>query len=434
MLDDVKKKIEKLEDENLKLLKAIEELSILNEISTAISSTLSMNKIMDLIVNKCIKHLDVEQCALILFDKSKEDPYTTLIRRGEPSSEKDFNYYLTSELISRMLKNRKSLRINNLEKDKSFAPFRRESFGLKNLLSVPLTSHGEMIGIIYVLNKKLGLIFSEGDERLLSIIAGQSAQAIENSRLLEEEQSYICIQEEIRMAQEIQLNLLPKQIPEIPGYDIAAINIPESEVGGDYYDFINLSENRIAFCLGDVSGKGLPAALLMANLQATLRGQSFIQKSPKDIIKMSNLLLYNSTDIRKFATLFYGILDIKTNEIIFCNAGHENPLHFKKEKYFGELITGGTVLGFLVDLKFYEETIEVQQGEVLVLYSDGITEAMNSEAEQFGADRIRELVRENHNKSSKEIIDNIISSVEIHAGENSQFDDITLLVIKRNIK
>ncbi len=434
MSDELARKIERLEDENLKLRKAIEELSILNEIATAIGSTLSMNKIMDLIVNKCIKHLNVEQCALMLFDQNKDDTYTTLIRRGESSLEKDFNYALTSELVGWMLKHRKPLVINALEKDERFISLRMENYKLRNLLSAPLSFQGQLVGLIYVLNKKGEMIFTSGDERLLSIIAGQSAQAIENSRLLEEEQSYICIQEEIRMAKEIQLNLLPKQIPDVPGYDIAALNIPESEVGGDYYDFINISKSRMAFCLGDVSGKGLPAALLMANLQATLRGQSFLQSFPKDIIKMSNLLLYNSTDIRKFATLFYGILDSENNEITFCNAGHENPLHLKSGNVFEELVTGGTVLGFLVDLNFSDEKIKFGEGEILTLFSDGIIDAMNNDAELFGTERLRNIILRNRSKNSAEIIKEIIAGVNKHVGENPQFDDITLLVIKRNNK
>ena len=434
MSDELARKIERLEDENLKLRKAIEELSILNEIATAIGSTLSMNKIMDLIVNKCIKHLNVEQCALMLFDQNKDDTYTTLIRRGESSLEKDFNYALTSELVGWMLKHRKPLVINALEKDERFISLRMENYKLRNLLSAPLSFQGQLVGLIYVLNKKGEMIFTSGDERLLSIIAGQSAQAIENSRLLEEEQSYICIQEEIRMAKEIQLNLLPKQIPDVPGYDIAALNIPESEVGGDYYDFINISKSRMAFCLGDVSGKGLPAALLMANLQATLRGQSFLQSFPKDIIKMSNSLLYNSTDIRKFATLFYGILDSENNEITFCNAGHENPLHLKSGNVFEELVTGGTVLGFLVDLNFSDEKIKFGEGEILTLFSDGIIDAMNNDAELFGTERLRNIILRNRSKNSAEIIKEIIAGVNKHVGENPQFDDITLLVIKRNNK
>lgn len=426
-------KLEKLERENLKLRKAIEELSILNEIATAISSTLSMSKLMDLIVDKCIKHLNVEQCALMIFDEANTDvPYRTIVKRVEPTSNNAYSYSLTAELIAWMIKNKKPLKINDLKNDKRFLMLEREDISLKNILCVPLTFHGKMIGIIYVVNKKDNKMFTDGDERLLSIISGQSAQAIENSRLLKEEQNYICIQEELRMAKEIQINLLPKKIPKIPGYDIAAINIPESEVGGDYYDFIYLSDFKIAFCLGDVSGKGLPAALLMANLQATLRGQSFVNNSPKDIIRMSNLLLFNSTDIRKFATIFYGILDYKNHQINFCNAGHENPLHLDSQNKFKELVTGGTVLGFLEDLNYFDERIKIEKGELIILYSDGITEAMNKESDPFGSENLRRIIKENSSKRSEEIIEKILSSVQKHTKGYPQFDDITLLVIKRN--
>ncbi|MCB9249305.1 MAG: SpoIIE family protein phosphatase [Ignavibacteriales bacterium] len=163
------------------------------------------------------------------------------------------------------------------------------------MLSVPISLQGKMIGLLTVFNKKADIGFSPNDQRLLSIIAAQSAHVIENARLLKQEQELIKLEEEYRMAKEIQINILQKKIPTIDGYDIYAINIPAKEVGGDYYDFIKLLGDKIALCLGDITGKGLPAAMLMANLQATLRGQALTQQKVSDVIKNSNTLLINST-------------------------------------------------------------------------------------------------------------------------------------------
>ncbi|MCJ7802058.1 MAG: SpoIIE family protein phosphatase, partial [Candidatus Marinimicrobia bacterium] len=189
--------------------------------------------------------------------------------------------------------------------------------------------------------------FTLDDQRILSIIATQSAQVVENARLYGEEQSLIKIEEELSFAKKIQTNLLPKSNPQIAGYDIAGMNISAKEVGGDYYDFISIDENNTVICLGDISGKGMPAALLMANLQATLRGQALFTSSAGECLARSNKLLYRSTDMQKFATLFYGILDNSKNIFHFSNAGHDPPFLINSDKIVTRLTKGGTVLGFM---------------------------------------------------------------------------------------
>ena len=206
-----------------------------------------------------------------------------------------------------------------------------------------------MQGILTVFNKRSDEKFSSNDQKLLSIIASQSSQIIENARLLEEERNLQVMQEEMRVAKQTQINLLPKEFPDISGYQIAARTIPAKEVGGDSYDLIQIDDKHFAFCLGDVSGKGMPAAMLMSNLQATLRSFTITGNLCKDIIANSNDLLYNSTEPSKFVTLFYGILNPESNEIVFCNAGHNNPFLFSVDGNVKELITGGLILGCLPD-------------------------------------------------------------------------------------
>ena len=234
------------------------------------------------------------------------------------------------------------------------------------------------------------------------------------------------------MAKDIQLNLLPKAPPRFPGYDMAAVNIPAQEIGGDYYDFIKISDNETAFCLGDISGKGLPAALLMANLQATLRGQAFIHKSPKDCITSSNVLLFHSTESNKFATLFYGILDSKNHQITFCNAGHDNPFHINREKKCCRLESSGVILGCFQESVYEEENMAVNPGDLVVIYSDGITEAMDKRGEEFGEKRLEELLCNNIILSPREIIDQIIKEVKNFTGNQPQSDDMTLVALKRD--
>jgi sigma-B regulation protein RsbU (phosphoserine phosphatase) len=329
-----------------------------------------------------------------------------------------------------MLKNKAPLLVNDIKSDDRFKYIEETELPFKTLLSVPITLKEKMIGLLTVVNKESDLGFSTDDQRLLSIIAAQSAHVLENARLLKQEQALMRMEEELRMAKEIQLNILPKEIPSVNGYDIYAVNIPAKEVGGDYFDFMKLPNDMLAFCLGDITGKGLPAAMLMANLQATLRGQALIQKSVSDIVKNSNLLLFNSTDSNRFATLFFGILDTKTNIITYCTAGHDSPIHFNKSE-LTKLDEGGLLLGCFETADYNEAVKKMETNELIVIYTDGVTEAMNENNEEFGEDKLIELINIHQKKSSKEITDEIISNVKEHSANSPQFDDITLMVIKR---
>lgn len=420
-----------LEQENTRLRRALEELSVLNEIATAISSTLTLDQIVDLIVQKCIKHLKVEQAAVMLLTASKDDhAFQTMIRRADTTAD-ILPYRLDSQLTGWMLRNQKPLLINNFLEDERFNAVVDNNFPIRSLLSVPLTAKGQMIGLLTVFNKKSEEGYTSNDQRLLSIIATQSAQVIENARLLEEEQALIQMQKEMQMAHDIQIKLLPKESPKLPGYDIAGISIPAQVVGGDYFDFIPIDENKLAFAVGDVSGKGLPAALLMANLQATIRGQTLLKPSAKDCLTRSNKLMYLSTDRQKFATLFYGIIDIENHEICYSNAGHNRPILFRENSLPLSLEAAGIVLSFLEDYSFKEGTLNFNQNDLLLIYSDGITEAMNKAGEDFGEERLEALVNEHKMVSAQEIINKVIRAVNEHAKDRSQMDDMTLVAIKR---
>jgi sigma-B regulation protein RsbU (phosphoserine phosphatase) len=267
----------------------------------------------------------------------------------------------------------------------------------------------------------------------LAIIGTQSAQVLENARLLEEEKTLMVMREEMRMATDIQINLMPKEQPVYDGYDIAGKNIPAKEVGGDYYDFIPLKgdQHRLAFCLGDVTGKGLPAALLMSNIQATIRSQALITGSPKDNMGNANTLMFQSTSSEKFITMFYGILDTQHHTLTYCNAGHDNPFLFSANPEPNRLDKGGVVLGFVPQYPYEEETIALAPGDRLVIYSDGVTEAKNEADEEFGEERLQQVILENKNLSANELTNKIISTVMKFAGSVPQGDDITVVVVGR---
>ena len=426
------KDILKLNDENRRLRAAIEELSILNDIATTISSTLTLEQIIDLIVRKCIKHLEVEQGAVMLLDEKEQDSeFKTMVRKAN-SSHEILPFRLNTQLAGWMITRKEPLLINDLASDDRISISSGEEIPFHSLLSVPLCLKGKMIGSINLFNKRTEEGFSDTDKRLLTIIAAQSAHVIENARLSEEEKILQLMQEEMRLAYKIQMDLLPSMAPEVEGYDIAGNSIPAKTVGGDYFDFIEITPSCMCICLGDVSGKGIPAALLMSNLQATLRGQAQQDRSPHSCIKKSNLLLFKSTDMDKFATLFYGVLNTDTHELRYCNAGHNYPFLIRAKGETIRLDVGGLVLGALEDFTFEESAAQFMPGDLLVIFSDGISEATNSDDEMFGEESIERLVTENRDKKAPAIIDAIFRAVSDYAEVPSHQDDMTLVVVKRS--
>jgi sigma-B regulation protein RsbU (phosphoserine phosphatase) len=330
-----------------------------------------------------------------------------------------------------MMINKKPLLSNDIAGDPRFSGVKAEG-DQRSSLCVPLLVKNRLIGILAVFNKKDGSDFTQDDQRLLSILAAQSGQILENARLYEQEKSLISMQEQVKLASKIQTELLPHKPPDVPGYEIAGKSIPAQQVGGDYFDFIRIGAEKLAICLGDVSGKGLPASLLMANTQATLRGQTLLATSSKECIARSNTLLYLSTSDEKFVTLFYGILDPTRHELRFCNAGHDNPYLLSDGKEQRRLKTGGIVLSVLEDFPYEEEVVPLDPGDMLVIYSDGIPEAMNMHQELFTDERLGELLKECQTLSAAGVIDKVIAAAKAHAGNWPQSDDMTMVVVKRN--
>jgi sigma-B regulation protein RsbU (phosphoserine phosphatase) len=418
-----------LQEENRRLRRAVEELSILNDLARAISASLNPDEIMGTIIRRSLRAVNAEQGVITLVDKRASDPSKTLVRAMVSSSQHE-QFHLNQALLGWMHLNKKPLVIQDPRNDDRFRGVRWDA-SIRTVLCVPLIVKAELSGVLTVYNKKQGAFFSDDDLRLLAIIGAQSAQIVENARLNERDKLFLKMQEEVRLAARIQSALLPSHTPELPGYQVAGKNIPAQEVGGDHYDFIPVDSNRLVICLGDVSGKGLPASLLMSNLQATLRSQTFSNPSPRECVLRSNTLLYQSTSPEKFVTLFYCLLDRNSHQLTFTNAGHEFPFLVSRDGAIRRLQTGGLAVGMLEDFPFEEEAVDFGSGDILVICSDGISEAMNSDREQFGDQRLNETIIRHKDDSAEAIIDAIIATVREHVGSAPQMDDITLVVVKR---
>ena len=420
-----------LSKENQQLQIAINELKVLNDIATTISSLQSVDEIIEQIVIKCIKHLHVDEGTISLLEKKEatEEFHTFIRHKGSGADTIPFK--LDNRLKGWMLAHRKVLLSNDIKNDDQFEYFKHDNFIFRSILCVPLLVKGELIGYLAVFNKHNGAPFTNQDKRLLSIIGSQSAQLIENARLYEEEKALLLLQEEVKMASSIQRKLLPESKPEIPGFQVSCINIPAQSVGGDYYDFIHFSSGKIGFCVGDITGKGMPAAMLMANLQATIRSQASIFEESSDCLRGTNKLLFHSTDPEKFATVFYGILEPESGTMEFANGGHDAPLLLKKGKEIKSLHATGLLLGMMENASYNKGNITLDPGDTLLIYTDGVTEAMDTANNEYGLQRLHQHIADHNDKSSDELMNFIISDIRKHAEGTSQSDDITLMIIKR---
>ena len=415
-----------LEEENKRLRRAVEELSILNDLALTVGTSADPQEMVHKLVDRLMRAVGAEQATVSLSDRKVQDSTKTQVRVMASSSELP-QFHVNNAFLGWMEIYKKPLVINDPKTDQRFKGVDWDPT-VREVMCVPLMVKSEMIGAITVYNKKGGGGFTEEDQRLLPIIAMQSAQIMDTGRLIKENAG---MQEQVRLAYDIQRKLLPTATPEIPGYDVAGTSLPAQTVGGDYYDYIQTSSGDWAICLGDVSGKGLPASLLMANLQATLRGQTLVEAEVRERIERSNKLMHRSTDVEKFATLFYGVLKVSGHELTYVNAGHEPPLVFSASGGLKRLESGGLALGVLDDFPYTQETVAIANGDVMVIYSDGVTDATNLSDEQYGAERLASIVEKHLGEPASIIVDHIIEAVNAHAKGAAQLDDITVVVVKR---
>ncbi|UCH84147.1 MAG: SpoIIE family protein phosphatase [Candidatus Latescibacterota bacterium] len=415
-----------LAKENARLKRAVEELSALNDIALTVGTTADPQTLVERLVGCLMRAAKAEQASVTLLRGPARNTAETELRLMATSVEMP-RYHMDQGFLGWLELNKKPLVINDPAKDDRFKGMDWDP-SINSVMCVPLLVKSEMIGALTVYNKKGGGGFTEEDQRLLPIIAAQSAQIIDNTRLIKENAG---MQEQVKLAYEIQRNLLPSEPPYIDGYDVAGTSIPAQTVGGDYYDFIQTQKGGWAVCLGDVSGKGLPASLLMANTQATLRGQTLVEADVNERIARANKLIYQSTDDEKFVTLFYGILDVARHDISFVNAGHEPAIVVSSEGAIERLETGGMALGVVDDFPYKQETRQLAPGDVLIVYSDGVPDATNISDDAFGIEKLMLLAKEMRNEPTAVIVEKIVGAVNEHAGEAPQMDDVTLVVVKR---
>jgi serine phosphatase RsbU (regulator of sigma subunit) len=301
---------------------------------------------------------------------------------------------------------------------------------MRSIMAVPLAINDEVLGMIYVDNPYTNR-FSQDNLLVITAIASVAAIKIENARLLEERIEKKRIEEELKVASEIQLRLQPVAPPRVLGYELIGISFPCREIGGDYYDFIPRKKGRLLLALGDVSGKGIGAALLMSSLHAAFHAQVQNDFGPAEIVEQINNYIVASSPENKFLTLFCAELDPPTGRLAYCNAGHNPPILIAHNAEASFLEVGGLPLGITTDIGYDQSELILQPGDVLTIYSDGITESVNQYDEEFGEKRLIEVVQRFHHRTASQIRDRIDEAVTQFAGNSPVVDDTTIMIVKR---
>ncbi|MDH7603893.1 MAG: SpoIIE family protein phosphatase [Melioribacter sp.] len=407
--------VSKLKEVNRELDTKVNQLSSLFDLSKEFSGILQPEAIGRLLVYTLIGHMLVSNYAIVIYDRKN---YSFL--------ENSFNENLLNDSL-------KECNINLFDKPVIRQDLQKENEKLFDLgieLVVPMQIKNETKGLILLGKRKNNLPYSKSDIEFIYSLGNLAIISIENTRLFQEMIEKQRMERDLETARSIQKNLLPKTIPSLTNLSLAAYNISARIVGGDYYDIVKLDDDKILIAIADVSGKGVPASLLMANLQAFLKSICKQQLPLDEATNLINDLVAENTTMGSFITFFWCVFDNSNKQLTYVNAGHNPPLLLREGKIY-KLKKGGMVLGFLpTSIPYISEKIELKSGDVIVLFTDGITEAMNKNFDEYSDERLEKLIIKNSQSEPQEILDKIKQSVSEFINGAEQSDDITCLVMK----
>ncbi|MCK5737672.1 SpoIIE family protein phosphatase, partial [bacterium] len=345
-------------------------------------------------------------------------------------AQESISFLKTGEFISLMQNARKPQDVRELYLLLKRSAEIKQVRDLNMKLFIPLNHRGHLQGVFCLGARQDHQAFSEQELALLNLLSVQISIALENTQLYQERLEKQRMDEELTVAGEIQRMLLPQKFPTGKRFDISAINIPSKEVGGDYFDFIELADDKIGIAIGDIAGKGIPGALLMSNLQASFRAAAQLTSQPAKVMEMVNAQITRSTSPEKYATFLYGIFDGATDTFTFANAGHNFPVLVRRGEPARMLKQSDLIIGINATVSYQNHQTDIQPGDFLVVYTDGITEALNVQNEEFGEERFLSIMGERNWDNPRELRDFIYESVHAYTSGASQYDDITLVVFQ----
>lgn len=415
----------------------IQEQAALLELSNQLLSRLDMEDMMGYLVEVVPSLLSADACALLL---PADDPHFLefQVAKGWSISPVDQKRQIPLDERSGpgtvMLTQEPLIATNIEQRDPApWAPDWVLAEGFRGHAVIPLIAEGKSVGVMTI-NTRRPRQWIEDDIRFMRLMANQIALAIETARLHQEEVERQRLEEELAVGRKIQLSLLPEKPPEMPGWEFAALHKSARQVSGDFYDFYDLpgDEPHVGMLIADVVDKGVPAALFMALSRTVIRTMALSGRGPASVLRKANDLVLNDSRASMFLTAFYATLNPQDGRLVYANAGHNRPLWYHADTgKCQELHAEGSLLAVLEQLHLEEKEIQLQEGDILVLYTDGLTDAINPVGEVFREERLWEVIESNPGVNAQEMLDRIMEAVVEFSRNTPLADDLTLVVLRR---
>ncbi len=419
-------------------LSVVDKLRMLLDITKTISRSLDTDEVLNLIMDTLDSLIPYDAAGIYLVKCSRPLAeregapdescvfHTESVRGYDIADLQELRLKLGEGLIGHVALSGKPYVAHDVRNDPRYINARART---RSEMVAPIISNEEVIGVFDLESDELDA-YSEDDLEVLMLLASQVAIIIDKVMLHEQLIEKQRLETQLEVARQVQLELLPPRDPQLEGFDISAYNFPTEEVSGDYYDWVRIYDDQIGIVIADVAGKGVPAALLMAFLRASLRAASHIGYAPQISMSKVNYLLWESIERNQFVTAFYGILDATNRTLAYSNAGHNPPLLIDADGKTRFEERGGVPLGMFRDSRYYEYYATIEPGQMLVLYTDGVTEAMNPSGEEYGGQRLIAAALRGRHLSARELIDFIHRDVIDWTGGRGAHDDVTFFIIK----
>jgi serine phosphatase RsbU (regulator of sigma subunit)/pSer/pThr/pTyr-binding forkhead associated (FHA) protein len=415
-----------------KLSTRTELLGLISKVGVALLSSSGLDDTLNQVATLVFEAVPAERCVIMLRDENAEGGMKIMVARLRGKDEPIEEVRISRTVMDEVLKNGKSVLTSDAQHDPKFASQTMVLLGIRSVLAVPLSvDERNIFGIIYADSPTHEATFTEEHLDILTTLASVASIRVENATLLDERIQRERMERELELATEIQQRFQPSAPPKMDGYEFQGISFSCYEIGGDYYDFIPLHDGRMIIALGDVSGKGTAAALLMSSLHAAIHGQVSAKSSLHETVDSVNRYLAENTPANRFVTLFIAELDPSAGTLKYINAGHNPPLVGRSNTEIEQLSSGGFPLGILPSADYEVGETALAPGEALIIYSDGVSEANNPKEEEFGMDRLADVVRRNLSASAAGIRDKVESALSAFTQTAPANDDITLVIVKR---